>query len=151
MTDTLRLQDRELFWPPADELTAAAERIRARLGDWPPTHVPWRICLTPPDAPNGGDLIIVTDAAPHLANIARWMVDGAGVIEAAQNRATLHLGGVRYALEGELAAGQIEVEHPAEPLIVQGRDLGLVPLQIIPPALQRLGVVQTQDLEVCHH
>lgn len=103
MTETLRLQDRELFWPPADELTAAAERIRARLGEWPPTHAPWRICLTPPDAPNGGDLIIVTDAAPHLANIARWMVDGAGVIEAAQGRATLHLGGVRYALEGELA------------------------------------------------
>ncbi|WP_233864885.1 thiamine phosphate synthase [Paraburkholderia adhaesiva] len=107
MTETLRLQDRELFWPPADELVAAAERIRARLGDWPPTHAPWRICLTPPDAPNGGDLIIVTDAAPHLANIARWMLDGAGVIEAAMDaghgRATLHLGGVRYALEGELA------------------------------------------------
>jgi len=108
MTDTLRLHDRELFWPPADELTETAERIRARLGDWPPTHAPWRICLTPPDAPNGGDLIIVTDAAPHLASIARWMTDGAGVIEAAGEspkaaRATLHLGGERYALEGELA------------------------------------------------
>jgi len=108
MTETLRLQDRELFWPPADELTEAAERIRARLGDWQPTHAPWRICLTPPDAPNGGDLIIVTDAAPHLTHIARWMTDGAGVIEAAGEnpkaaRATLHLGGERYALEGELA------------------------------------------------
>ena len=108
MTETLRLQDRELFWPPADELTETAERIRARLGDWQPTHAPWRICLTPPDAPNGGDLIIVTDAAPHLTNIARWMTDGAGVIEAAGEnpkaaRATLHLGGERYALEGELA------------------------------------------------
>ncbi|WP_395070692.1 thiamine phosphate synthase [Paraburkholderia silvatlantica] len=108
MTETLRLQDRELFWPPADELTETAERIRARLGDWQPTHAPWRICLTPPDAPNGGDLIVVTDAAPHLASIARWMTDGAGVIEAAGEhpkaaRATLHLGGERYALEGELA------------------------------------------------
>ncbi|SDD86355.1 thiamine phosphate synthase [Paraburkholderia lycopersici] len=108
MTETLRLQDRELFWPPADELTETAERIRARLGDWPPTHAPWRICLTPPDMPNGGDLIVVTDAAPHLASIARWMTDGAGVIEAAGDdpksaRATLHLGGERYALEGELA------------------------------------------------
>jgi thiamine-phosphate diphosphorylase len=108
MTETLRLQGRELFWPPADELTETAERIRARLGDWAPTHAPWRICLTPPDAPNGGDLIIVTDAAPHLANIARWMTEGAGVIEAAGDdpkaaRATLHLGGERYALEGELA------------------------------------------------
>jgi len=40
MTQTLALKDRELFWPPADELTEAAERIRARLGDWPPTHAP---------------------------------------------------------------------------------------------------------------
>ncbi|QBQ96526.1 thiamine phosphate synthase [Paraburkholderia pallida] len=107
MTETLRLKDRELFWPPADELTETAERIRARLGDWAPTHAPWRLCLTPPDAPNGGDLIVVTDAGPHLANIARWMTDGAGVIEAAgtpaSGRATLHLGGERYALEGALA------------------------------------------------
>ncbi|CAG9271940.1 Thiamin-phosphate pyrophosphorylase [Paraburkholderia unamae] len=108
MTETLRLQDRELFWPPADKLTETAERIRARLGDWPPTHAPWRICLTPPDAPNGGDLIVVTDAAPHFASIARWMTEGAGVIEAAGEspkaaRVTLHLGGERYALEGELA------------------------------------------------
>lgn len=112
MTGTLQLKNRELFWPPADELTAATERIRAKLGDWPPTHAPWRICLTPPDAPNGGDLIVVTDAAPHLAHIARWMTEGAGVIEALANgdhadpkaaRVTLHLGGERYALEGELA------------------------------------------------
>ncbi|HTH58711.1 MAG TPA: thiamine phosphate synthase [Paraburkholderia sp.] len=106
MTAKLNLKDRELFWPPADELTEAAERIRARLGDWQPTHAPWRLCLTPPDEPNGGDLIVVTDAGPHLANIARWMTAGAGVIEAADaggGRATLHLGGERYALEGELA------------------------------------------------
>ncbi|TDV05651.1 thiamine phosphate synthase [Paraburkholderia caballeronis] len=107
MTGKLTLKNRELFWPPADELTEAAERIRARLGDWPPTHAPWRLCLTPPDEPNGGDLIVVTDAGPHLANIARWMTAGAGVIEAADDagggRATLHLGGERYALEGQLA------------------------------------------------
>ena len=104
MTAQLSLKDRELFWPPADELTEATERIRARLGDWPPTHAPWRLCLTPPDAPNGGDLIVVTDAGPHVANIARWMTEGAGVIEAADGRATLHLGGERYALEGEKLA-----------------------------------------------
>ena len=103
MTARLTLKDRELFWPPADELTEAVERIRARLGDWPPTHAPWRLCLTPPDEPNGGDLIIVTDAGPHLEHIARWQTQGAGVIEAADERATLHLGGERYALEGELA------------------------------------------------
>ncbi|HMC45589.1 MAG TPA: thiamine phosphate synthase, partial [Caballeronia sp.] len=56
------LLDKEVFWPPADELLEAAERIRARLGVWPPTHAPWRICLTAPDDTNGGDLIIVADA-----------------------------------------------------------------------------------------
>ena len=94
---------RELFWPPADELTEAAERIRARLGEWPPTHAPWRICLTAPDNANGGDLIIVADAQQHGDQVARWQLQGAGVIEAAAGRAILHLGGVRYPLEGHLA------------------------------------------------
>ena len=107
MTETLKLAGRDLFWPPADELTEAAERIRAHLGDWPPTHVDWRICLTPPDDANGGDLIVFTDlkqsSEQHLEQIARWMTQGAGVIEAAAGRAVLHLGGVRYQLEGHLA------------------------------------------------
>ncbi len=107
-TDKLQFKDRELFWPPADELTETAERIRAKLGDWPATLAPWRLCLTPPDAPNGGDLIIVTDAAPHLASIARWMTEGAGVIETKGDDpqaalVTLHLGGERYALAGSQA------------------------------------------------
>ncbi|MDE1180675.1 thiamine phosphate synthase [Paraburkholderia sp.] len=114
MTDTLNLNGRDLFWPPADELTEAVERIRASLGDWPPSHVTWRICLTAPDDVNGGDLIVLADA--HAATepgqhgddsnaerIARWQTQGAGVIEAFDNRATLHLGGVRYSLEGHLA------------------------------------------------
>jgi thiamine-phosphate pyrophosphorylase len=96
------LKDRDLFWPPADELTEAAERIRARLGDWPPTHAPWRICLTAPDDPNGGDLIVLADAQPHVEQMARWQVQGAGVIVAAENRAQLHLGGETYRLEGHL-------------------------------------------------
>ena len=103
MTQTLPLTGRDLFWPPADELTEAAERIRARLGEWPPTHAPWRICLTAPDEPNGGDLIVVADAQPHGEQVARWQVQGAGVIVAAENTATLHLGGEKYALEGHLA------------------------------------------------
>jgi thiamine-phosphate pyrophosphorylase len=103
LTQTLPLSGRDLFWPPADELTEAAERIRARLGDWPPTHAPWRICLTAPDDANGGDLIIVADAQHHGEQVARWQVQGAGVIEAAAGRATLHLGGERYRLEGHLA------------------------------------------------
>ncbi|MGH8781902.1 thiamine phosphate synthase [Paraburkholderia sp.] len=102
MTQTLPLSGRDLFWPPADELTEAAERIRGRLGDWPPTHAPWRICLTPPDDANGGDLIVVADARQHGDHVARWLVHGAGVIEAAAGAATLHLGGERYRLEGTL-------------------------------------------------
>ena len=31
----MSLLNREIFWPPADELTEVAERIRGRLGDWP--------------------------------------------------------------------------------------------------------------------
>jgi len=102
-SQTNPLAGRDLFWPPADELTEAAERIRARLGDWPPTHAPWRICLTAPDDANGGDLIVVADAQQHGEQVARWQVQGAGVIEAAAGRATLHLGGERYPLEGHLA------------------------------------------------
>ncbi|NIF79313.1 thiamine phosphate synthase [Paraburkholderia sp. Cy-641] len=103
MTQSLTLKDRDLFWPPADELVEAAERIRARLGDWPPTHAPWRICLTAPDAPNGGDLIVLADAQRHGEQMARWLTQGAGVIVTAENRATLHLGGEKYGLEGHLA------------------------------------------------
>ena len=97
------LAGRDVFWPPADELSEAAERIRATLGDWPPTHAPWRICLTAPDDANGGDLIVIADAQQHGEQVARWQVQGAGVIEAAAGRATLHLGGERYPLEGHLA------------------------------------------------
>jgi thiamine-phosphate pyrophosphorylase len=100
---TLPFAGRDLFWPPADELTEAAERIRARLGDWPPSHVAWRICLAAPDDANGGDLVIVADAQQHVEQVARWQVQGAGVIEAAEDRATLHLGGERYPFEGHLA------------------------------------------------
>jgi len=106
MTQTLKFAGRDLFWPPADALTEAAERIRASLGDWPAQHAPWRICLSAPDAtsdgPNGGDLIVVADLQPHGEQVARWLVRGAGVIEAAQGSATLHLGGERYRLAGHL-------------------------------------------------
>ncbi|WP_144110046.1 thiamine phosphate synthase [Paraburkholderia sp. BCC1886] len=102
MTQTLALNDRDLFWPPADELTETVERIRARLGDWPPTHAPWRICLTAPDEPNGGDLIVIANQEADGEHVARWLVQGAGVIEAAEHKATLHLGGETYRLEGHL-------------------------------------------------
>lgn len=103
MTSTLAFADRDIFWPPADELTQAAERIRARLGDWPHAQAPWRICLTAPDAPREGDLIVVADEDDHLTSCAGWLARGAGVIEAKAGGASLTMAGLRYALEGALA------------------------------------------------
>lgn len=87
-------QDREVFWPPADELLEAAERIRRRLGDWPAASKQWRICLSPPDRPLKGDLIVGGGSEYAL-------VDGAGLLNVSLGRATLQLDGVEYALEGE--------------------------------------------------
>jgi thiamine-phosphate pyrophosphorylase len=106
MTRTLAFADREIFWPPADELTEAAERIRARLGDWPPAGEPWRICLTPPDAPRAGDLIVATgEREEHTdrADQARWLAAGASVIDADEHGARLTTDKGRYALAGPLA------------------------------------------------
>ncbi|MET5116427.1 thiamine phosphate synthase, partial [Burkholderia pseudomallei] len=38
-------------WPPADELTEAAERIRATRGGWPRPAVGTRSCLAPAEQP----------------------------------------------------------------------------------------------------
>ncbi|CAN7185691.1 thiamine phosphate synthase [Trinickia sp. LjRoot230] len=100
---TLPLTRREYFWPPADELTEAAERIRARLGEWPRADVAWRICLTPPDEPGAGDLIVaVTGAADTVSrqdDSAAWLANGAGVIEAGAQGACLMLADKRYPLD----------------------------------------------------
>lgn len=100
---TLAFADRDIFWPPADELTEAAERIRARLGDWPRASAPWRICLTAPEAPRAGDLIVVAGEDDHRASIDGWLAQGAGVIEANARGACLTMGAKRYALAGALA------------------------------------------------
>jgi thiamine-phosphate pyrophosphorylase len=107
MTRTLAFADREIFWPPADALTEAAERIRARLGDWPRGAAPWRICLTPPDAPRAGDLVVMAGGHDDRANDTRyraeWFAAGAGVIEADAGGARLTMDGERHALAGPLA------------------------------------------------
>jgi thiamine-phosphate pyrophosphorylase len=86
-------QDKEVFWPPADELLEAAERIRRRLGEWPAASKQWRICLSAPDHPSRGDLIVGggLERAP----------DGVGLLIVETDRARLMLDGVEYALEGE--------------------------------------------------
>jgi thiamine-phosphate pyrophosphorylase len=88
-------------------LTEAASRIRQSLGHWPQNLAPWHIHVTPPGEPNGDDLIIVTDYVPQPAQLARWVTRGAAVLiietKPARSQATLHHGGARYALEGELS------------------------------------------------
>lgn len=103
---TLALAGRDLFWPPADELIEAAERIRARLGDWPRARTDWRICLAAPDAARVGDLIVIIGGEADRGDAQAWRAAGAGVIEAGAGGATLTAAdGARYALalSGELA------------------------------------------------
>ncbi len=92
---SMLLQDKEVFWPPADELLEAAERIRRRLGEWPAASKQWRICLSAPDHPSKGDLIVGSglERTP----------DGVGILSVETGRAALVLDGVEYALEGELS------------------------------------------------
>lgn len=92
-----------VFWPPADELAEAAERIRARLGDWPRGAAPSRLCLAHPDAPAGGDVLIVSEgdrAARALASAASMpAAPGIDVIEFGERRVVLHRAGQRHALD----------------------------------------------------
>ncbi|SAL73717.1 thiamine-phosphate pyrophosphorylase [Caballeronia peredens] len=95
----MSLLNREVFWPPADELVEVAERIRARLGEWPAAATRWRICLTAPEAPKADDLIVFTEA--HDADTERLAQSGAAVLDAYGQRVTLRRGDERSALEGE--------------------------------------------------
>ncbi|WP_082508294.1 thiamine phosphate synthase [Burkholderia sp. Leaf177] len=91
---SLLTQDREIFWPPADELLEAAERIRRRLGEWPAASKQWRICLSAPDRPLNGDLIVGGGLKEPQPN-------GVGLLDASAGRTTLQLDGVEYTLEGD--------------------------------------------------
>jgi thiamine-phosphate pyrophosphorylase len=95
----MSLLNREVFWPPADELIEVAERIRARLGEWPTAETRWRICLTAPESPKAGDLIVAAEL--HDADTGRLLASGAAVLDARDGRVTLLRGDERFALEGE--------------------------------------------------
>ncbi|WP_250465823.1 MULTISPECIES: thiamine phosphate synthase [unclassified Caballeronia] len=88
----MSLLGHEVLWPPADELIEVAERIRARLGEWPAPPTRWRICLTVPDTPSAQDLLVVNE--PYAA-------DNATVLEAYERRVILLHAGARHVLEGE--------------------------------------------------
>jgi len=101
---TLAFADRDLFWPPADELIEAAERIRVRLGDWPRARVDWRVCLAAPETARAGDVIVAIGAAADEHEARAWRAAGAGVIEADAGKVALTTAaGARYAFEGTLA------------------------------------------------
>jgi thiamine-phosphate pyrophosphorylase len=80
----------EVFYPPADELLETAEGIRQRLGDWPAASTAWRICLSAPETPRTGDLVI-----------GGVQEEGVGVLTTSPNGVTLQMSGQTYALEGE--------------------------------------------------
>lgn len=99
--ETLKLSDRDFFWPPADELIEAAERIRARLGDWPRANRSWRICLTAHEAPGPDDLIVLIGRQADAAHAAAWRAAGATLIEAGPDGATMTTAtNERFALQG---------------------------------------------------
>ena len=50
--------------------------------------------------------------------------------------------------ERGLRGGEIELPHPAEALVIDAGDLGAVREEALAPGLQRLGVVEPQDLDV---
>ncbi|RQX80440.1 thiamine phosphate synthase [Burkholderia anthina] len=94
----------DAFWPPADELAEAAERIRARLGDWPEGGAaPWRLCVAAPDVPADGDVLIVSAgdraAQARASAVSRPASPDAVAIEFDEGGAVLHAAGARYALE----------------------------------------------------
>ena len=102
--ETLKLTDRGWFWPPADELSEAAERIRVRLGDWPCANRAWRICLAAPDAAGPNDLIVVIGREVTSDDDAAWRAAGAAIVAAGTGGAALTMpDGRRFALEGTLA------------------------------------------------
>ncbi|MGG1945893.1 thiamine phosphate synthase [Trinickia sp. NRRL B-1857] len=102
--ETLKLTDRGWFWPPADELIEAAERIRARLGDWPSAARAWRICLAAPEAVGPNDLIVVIGREVPRDDAIAWRERGAAIVEAGADGAALTMrSGERFALEGTLA------------------------------------------------
>ncbi|WP_250473203.1 thiamine phosphate synthase [Caballeronia sp. GAFFF1] len=94
----MSLLGREVFWPPADELVEVAERIRARLGDWPAASTRWRICLTAPESAGAQDLIVHTE--PRQSDPGALASDAA-VLEAHGSRVTLTRKGERFVLDGE--------------------------------------------------
>ena len=93
----------DAFWPPADELAEAAERIRARLGDWPRGAAPWRLCVAVPDVPADGDVLIVSAgdraAQARVSAASRPAAPGAVAIEFDEQGAVFHTAGARYALD----------------------------------------------------
>ncbi|MGU7774037.1 thiamine phosphate synthase [Burkholderia sp. MR1-5-21] len=122
------------FWPPADELAEAAERIRARLGDWPRGPASWRLCVAPPATLADGDVLIATagdHAARALASAAsRPASPDVAVIEYGERSAVLHRAGERHALDAAHPLGDDWI-----PALAAFVDCGFAPLDALVLAL----------------
>ncbi|MCM2549569.1 thiamine phosphate synthase [Burkholderia glumae] len=88
----------DMFWPPVDDLAAAAERIRARLGEWPARRAPMRICVAAPERAQPGDLLVVTSGDAEAGRAAEVIAAGGAALEIDERHATLTHAGARYAL-----------------------------------------------------
>ncbi|CAB3795936.1 thiamine phosphate synthase [Pararobbsia alpina] len=94
--------DRDIFWPPADELLEAADAIRAHLGkDWPAPSGRLRLCLSAAPEFGPGDVRVFIDAKSHPDEERLWLAAGAAVIEAAPERVELRVGTDVRAFSGE--------------------------------------------------
>lgn len=71
----------DMFWPPVDDLAAAAERIRARLGEWPVRRAPMRICVAAPERAQPGDLLVVTSGDAEAGRAAEVIAAGGAALE----------------------------------------------------------------------
>lgn len=90
----------DAFWPPADLLSEAAERILSLTGARPEAAPRTRICLAAPQAPEPGDLRLFIDGALHPDDRQACLRAGSGVIEATPDVVRLTLGAVDISFSG---------------------------------------------------
>src|SRR5260221_14754172 len=88
----------------------------------------------------GGAWHVAALPVDDIVALQRYGVDGARQLHLPDH--------VFVAAEGDLRAGEIELPHTAEALVIELANLGPVGLEAVPPGAQRLGVVQTQYLDI---
>ncbi|BBO59815.1 thiamine phosphate synthase [Mycoavidus sp. B2-EB] len=88
------------FWPPDNALRATADRIRARLGQWPSPSIPWRLCSAIPQSIEAHDLIILYSTTDAAQAESSYFAAAAGVLTVADKTISLQYGDKVYSLAG---------------------------------------------------